>query len=166
MDDAKDTAQTAHTLERAQPNDETLEPLELWLDATWLDEQLSPADEVDQELRRLGLEPEALEAKAQALINTLSAQQESWQDRAIKLEQQSQRRMSEATARRPPQPAQSRQALLAALELARQDPIFGQQVATFFRQRQRAEATDHELEALLEDIEALRALMNDREEEQ
>lgn len=164
--DAKDKAQTAHTLETAQPSDQTLAPLEQWLDASWLDDQLVTSDELDQELRRAGLDPTALEADAHALINALTQEQESWQARALKLEQQSQRRMSAAMTRRPPQPAQSRQALLAALELARQDPIFGQQVTTFFRQRQPAEASDQELEALLEDLEALRALMNDRDEEE
>ena len=60
-----------------------------------------------------------------------------------------------ARARRPKLPRAELEARVAALK---SDARHGQQVATFFRKRKTTETTDEELEALLDEVEALAAL--------
>jgi hypothetical protein len=61
-------------------------------------------------------------------------------------------------------PKLTRPELIARIEAAKNDPRFGQPVATFFRKRATSETTDEELEAFLDEIEALRELEGSKKE--
>jgi hypothetical protein len=63
--------------------------------------------------------------------------------------------------RRPKLP---RAELVARIEAAKNDPRYGQPIATFFRKRATSETSDEELEALLDEIEALRELEGKKKE--
>lgn len=127
---------------------------EALLEAEILDTSVTSDEEIEQQLRDLGADMEDLNERGAHFQNM--ADQPAWQSRAkahITRRQQ--------ILERPPRerPLLSRNMLLSSIEQARHDPLFGQEIATYFRHRAPEEATDEELLGLLEDLETLRDLI-------
>lgn len=153
---SKDAQATPKT--QAQPRD-----LEQFLAAPWLETSIVSDAQIDEELEALGFDLDELEATARQLTPSSGPQWRA-QARARQLEHQATLARHQAALRTQSKQShtksapRTRQALLAALDLARKDPVFGQEVAAYFRLRAPEEATDQELEGLLDDLETLRAL--------
>jgi hypothetical protein len=114
-------------------------------------------DEVDAELRSFGGDPAKIRAAGAAHAATLHKEKTGedlpalpWEERAAaKLEEV--RRLA-GTVRKT---KLSRADMLAKVEEARNDPRFKKPVGALFRKRTPEEASDEELEAMLEAIELL-----------
>lgn len=135
---------------------------ELWqalegLDADLLDPGL-PESIVDDELKALGVDPQALARRASEFVTVVKeAERLSWQERA----QQSRARLEAlAAGSKANVPSDmGRQAMLLRLdELRKTDPNVGTAIKMAARKRKPEESTDDELRALLEEMEALRAI--------
>jgi hypothetical protein len=111
-------------------------------------------DALDRELREAGFDPETVRASGAALAKELLERRErlAWQAGA-------QDALDRVRARFDRQPARTerlpRAELLARIARARTDPRLAQPVAVMFRNRSADEASDEELEAILDEIEAL-----------
>jgi hypothetical protein len=135
---------------------------ELWqalegLDADLLDPGL-PESAVDDELKALGVDPLALAKRASEFVAVVKEEERlSWQERA----QQSRARLEAlAAGSKANVPSDmGRQAMLLRLdELRKTDPNVGTAIKMAARKRKPEESTDDELRALLEEMEALRAI--------
>ena len=135
--------------------------LEALLASEILDEDAISDEQVDQMLLDIGASPLVLEDNADALITQLQQGQLQWQSDARR-DINRHRQLIE----RPPRERHihCRQTLLDTIEEARRDPMFGQEVATYFRHRSPEEATDEELLGLLEDLETLRQLISQQDD--
>lgn len=114
---------------------------------------MSVAD-LDAELRAGGHDPDALRAEGARLAARLTADRErlAWQVDAAEALARQQARVDANTGRYADTP---RAEVLARIEVACRDPRLAQPVAVMYRNRQGDDATDDELRALLEEIEAL-----------
>ena len=110
--------------------------------------------EVDASLRARGHDPAAVRAEGEALVKKIQADQDrlAWQKQAAEGLAREQARL----AARPPRYAGlPRGELLALVTAARANPRFTQPVAILFRNRKAEEASEEELRAILEELEAL-----------
>lgn len=135
---------------------------ELWqalegLDADLLDPGL-PESVVDDELKALGVDPLALAKRASEFVAVVKEEERlSWLERA----QQNRARLEAlAAGSKANVPSDmGRQAMLLRLdELRKTDPNVGTAIKMAARKRKPEESTDDELRALLEEMEALRAI--------
>lgn len=123
---------------------------------------LSP-EEVDRLLDAEGGDAAGTAKRAERQIAAIQERRTrlSWQDEARAKLDASRAAFAAVRARRPKLP---REELLARIAAAEKDPRLGGPMVTFFRKRTTAETTDEELEALLDEIEAARALAATRGE--
>ena len=110
--------------------------------------------EVDASLRAKGHDPAAVRAEGEALAKKLGADRErlAWQVEAAQGLAKEQVRFE---ARVPKYAGLSRAQLLGRLAAARTNPRLAQPVAVMFRNRKPEEASEEELRAILEEIDAL-----------
>jgi hypothetical protein len=110
--------------------------------------------EVDASLRAKGHDPAAVRAEGEALAKKLRADRErlGWQVEAAEGLAKEQARFE---ARTPKYTGLSHAQLLERLAVARTNPRLAQPVAVMFRNRKPEEASDEELRAILEEIDAL-----------
>lgn len=133
---------------------------ELWKALTDLDDDLLdpnyPEAAVDDELRELGVEPIALAKRGADFVSNLLEQERlSWQTRARERGD----RMGALASHVVAAVELGRSAILQRLdELRSSGSTSGYAVAAAFRKRKPEESSDDELRALLEDMEALRAI--------
>ena len=135
---------------------------ELWAALEGLDDDLLDVDlpegAVNDALKAIGVDPGALAKRASEFV--ARAQDEdrlAWQARAQERRAQLQARASKAASRVPAN--MDRQAILARLdELRAHDTAVGSAIKMAARKRKPEESTDDELKALLEEMEALRAI--------
>jgi hypothetical protein len=135
---------------------------ELWqalegLDADLLDPGL-PESVVDDELKALGVDPLALAKRASEFVAVVKEEERlSWLERT----QQNRARLEALAAgskANVPSDMGRRAMLLRLDELRRTDPNVGTAIKMAARKRKPEESTDDELRALLEEMEALRAI--------
>ena len=119
-----------------------------------------PEAAIDAELAELGIDAVALAKRGSEIAEALREQERlSWQRRArVRAD-----RMKDIAARVQAPASLERAAILQRLEELRVGPP-GQTIAAAFRKRRAEESTDAELRALLEDMEALRAISEDEGE--
>jgi hypothetical protein len=113
--------------------------------------------EVDASLRARGHDPAAVRAEGEAFVKKLRAEQAgsprpAWQVEAAEGLAREQARFE---ARVPKYAGLSRAQLVERLSAARTSSRFAQPVAVMFRNRKPEEATEEELRAILEEIDAL-----------
>ena len=110
--------------------------------------------EVDASLRANGHDPAAVRAEGEAFVKKLRADRDrlAWQVEAAEGLAKEQARFE---ARVPKYAGLSRAQLVERLSAARTSPRFAQPVAVMFRNRKPEEATEEELRAILEEIDAL-----------
>jgi hypothetical protein len=116
-----------------------------------------PAAEVDRELREAGFDPDGVAARGTALVERLLARrkEQAWQSGA---QEKLARVRADLHARKAARGERlPRTELLERLERARADARLTQPVAVMFRNKRAEEATDEELEEMIEEIEALAA---------
>jgi len=115
--------------------------------------QKTPA-EVDASLRAHGHDPAAVRAEGEAFVKRIQADQDrlAWQKEAAKGLAKEQARLAARPLRYAGLP---RKELLALVAAARANPRFAQPVAVLFRNRNEGEASEEELRAILEEIDAL-----------
>ena len=114
----------------------------------------TPTSEVEARLREAGIDPDKLRAEGEALARRLSAERKrlAWQVEAAEGLAREQARVAALRGRYATMPrAELRDRIAAALK----DPRLAQPVTMMFRNRTAEEATDDELRAILEEIEAL-----------
>jgi hypothetical protein len=111
-------------------------------------------EEVDERLRAAGFDPEQVAAEGEALANKLSDDRErlAWQVRAAEGMAREQARVA---ALRGKFAGLSKAELVARIKAAKSDPRLAQPVSVMFRNRKTEEASEDELRAILEEIEAL-----------
>jgi hypothetical protein len=135
---------------------------ELWAALGHLDDDLLNPDlpevAVDDELKALGIEPDALSRRGAALATNVKEQERlSWQARAQEGRSHLEAAAAEAKVRVPS--TMNRQDILARLDdLRTRDSKIGTAIKMAARKRKSEESTDEELRALLEEMEALRAI--------
>lgn len=135
---------------------------ELWVALGDLDDDLLKPDLpealVDEELKAIGIDPTALAKKgAEFVAQAKDEERLSWLALAQERRDQLQQRASRGASRVPRN--LDRNALLARLdELRALDPNVGTAIKIAARKRKPEESTDDELRALLEEMEALRAI--------
>lgn len=140
---------------------------ELWRSLEELDDDLLdfdlPEAVVDEQLTAIGVDPSALAIRGGAFVaKTKEDERLSWQQRAQDRRVELQARASSA-ARVPAD--MDRPAVLARLEELRTlDPNLGTAIRMAARKRKPEESTDEELRALLEEMEALRAIEGNESE--
>ncbi|MEZ4442898.1 MAG: hypothetical protein R3B72_27635 [Polyangiaceae bacterium] len=119
-----------------------------------------PEDEVARELEALDLDPVALAQEGEAFVAQLGADQRlSWQVEARRKQEAMQRLVNTA----PPVGDMDRDALLARLnELRATDPAIGTAIRAAARKRKPETSSTEDLRALVEDMEALRAIEKDK----
>lgn len=136
---------------------------ELWLALEGLDDDLldpnMPDAMVEEELRQLGIDPDAL---ARRTLDTVARAKEeerlSWQARARERRGVLEGRMEKTTV---PE-TMDRGAMLARLnELRSSNSRIGSAIMVAARKRKPEQSSDEELRGLLEDMEALRAIEDD-----
>ena len=111
-------------------------------------------DEIDARLRASGVDPQAIRHEGAEHAKKMSADRArlAWQiEAAVGLS----REQARIDARPPRYAALSRAELLDRLAVARKNPRLAQPVAVMFRNRKTEEASEDELRALLEEIDAL-----------
>lgn len=113
-----------------------------------------PASAVNASLRASGLDPAAVRAEGTALAKKLMANRDrlAWQVTAAEGLARDQARFA---ARTPKYASLSRADLEARVVVAKRDPRFAQPAAVMFRNKSASEATDEELRAILEELDAL-----------
>ena len=111
---------------------------------------------LDRELREDGFDPEEVRARGAALAKELLARRDRlrWQAGAQDALDEVRARFERRAPRTERLP---RTELLARIAQARTNPKLAQPVAVMFRNRSADEASDEELEAILDEIEALAA---------
>jgi hypothetical protein len=116
-----------------------------------------PSSEVDARLRAAGHDPAAVRAEGVALAKTLSAARErlAWQAAAAAGLAEAQARFAARTAQTRKYAGLSRGELEKLVTAAQRSPRFAQPVAVMFRNRKTEEASEEELRAILEEIDAL-----------
>lgn len=135
---------------------------ELWMALEDLDDDLLdfdlPEALVDEELKAMGVDPSALAKRGSEFVAKATEDERlSWQARAQVRRAQLHARASKAATRVPA--GMNRKAMLARLEeLRATDPNLGTAIKMAARKRKPEESTDDELRALLEEMEALRAI--------
>lgn len=115
--------------------------------------QKTPA-EVDASLRAHGHDPAAVRAEGEAFVKKIQADQDrlAWQKQAAEGLAREQARLA---ARPPSYAGLPRRELLELVAAARANPRFAQPVVVLFRNRKAEEASEEELRAILEEIDAL-----------
>ena len=115
--------------------------------------QKTPA-EVDASLRASGHDPATVRAEGEAFVKKIQANQDrlAWQKEAAEGLAKEQARLA---ARPPRYTGLSHRELLERLTTARANPRFVQPVAILFRNRKAEEASEEELRAILEELDAL-----------
>jgi hypothetical protein len=110
--------------------------------------------EVDASLRARGYDPAAVRAEGEAFAKNIQAQQDrlAWQKEAAEGLAKEQARLA---ARPPKYAGVPHKKLVELVAAARTNPRFGQPVAVLFRNRKAEEASEEELRAILEEIDAL-----------
>lgn len=141
---------------------------ELWKTLDSLDDDLLnpglPEAVLDEELKEMGMDPLSLAKRGAEFVAKLKEEERlSWQARARVRRAELQARASRAA---PPVPANmNRGAVLARLdELRTADPNVGAAIKMAARKRKPEQSTDEELRALLEEMEALRSIEEDKAE--
>jgi len=117
-------------------------------------------EELDAELAAGGTEPEAVRAEGAALAARLLAMRE----RETKAQDDLSRARALLAGRRARRPRLSRKDLLDRIDRATKDPRLPERAMVQFRNRGFEQATDEELEALLDELEALPELHGDEPE--
>lgn len=114
-----------------------------------------PIEQVDEDLRGAGLDPDQVGKRGAELASQLLKKRRlAWQDKArMTLERRSTN--TRLSHRREPL---SRAAMLQQLNMLRSNPELGAPVATAFRNRKPSDASDEDLRSILEDVELLREL--------
>jgi len=136
--------------------------VELWQALEALDDDLldlrHPESIVEDELKALGIDPAALAKRALGLVASAKEEERlSWQEAAKKRRANLEALASAATTKVPS--VIDRQAILHRLdELRSNDSSVGTAIKMAARKRKPEESTDEELRALLEEMEALRAI--------
>jgi hypothetical protein len=139
---------------------------ELWSALEGLDDDLLdpdvPSALVDEALRSMGLDPSIVTQRGIHFVNEVTGDGRlAWQARAREQRAQLEAKASRATA----VAGLDRAAVLARLEQLRAaDPGVGSAIQMAARKRKPEESTDDELRALLEQMEALRAIEDDASE--
>ena len=110
--------------------------------------------EVDASLRARGHDPAAVRAEGEAFVKKIQAGQDrlAWQKQAAEGLAREQARLA---ARPPRYVGLPRGELLGLVTAARANPRFVQPVAVLFRNRKAEEASEEELCAILEELDAL-----------
>jgi hypothetical protein len=110
--------------------------------------------EVDASLLAQGHDPAAVRAEGEAFVKKLRADQDrlAWQREAADGLAKEQARLA---ARPPKYAGLPRRELLERVTAARTNPRFAQPVSVLFRNRKAEEASEEELRAILEEIDAL-----------
>ena len=110
--------------------------------------------EVDASLRAHGHDPAAVRAEGEAFVKKIQAQQDrlAWQKEAAEGLAKEQARLA---ARPPKYAGVPHKKLLELVAAARANPRFAQPVVVLFRNRKAEEASEEELRAILEEIDAL-----------
>lgn len=135
---------------------------ELWQALEGLDDDLLdpdlPESVVDDDLRVLGVDPLALAKRASEFVAVAKEEERlSWQGRAQQRRARLEALAAGSKAKVPS--GMARQAILLRLdELRSTDPNVGTAIKMAARKRKPEESTDDELRALLEEMEALRAI--------
>lgn len=125
-----------------------------------LDERVSSAS-VDEQLRAAGLDPDAIAKEGGSYVmNLQEGERLSWQKAATRKKEA----FDGLAQARTNIGAMSQVEILARLNSLRSDPRLGPQIMTAFRKRKPEESSVEELKALLEDVEALRSLASDDDE--
>ena len=117
-------------------------------------------EELDAQLEADGFDPRAVRERGAALAAELLERRRAraWQrDAEAKLEA-----LRKTRAAAPPKPSLSRVELLASIERARNHPRLASGVATQFHKKTLEASTDEELAALLEELELLAKLADER----
>lgn len=145
-----------------KPKDE-VEALRLFtesLAAESVTEQASIAD-VDQDLRDAGGDPEAIGMRGAALVQELLEKRRlDWQVQArAKQAALSERNAARKAERRP---RGTRTQMLASINEYRSDPTMGNAVSVSFRKRLPEASSDDELAELLDELELLHEMKNDK----
>ena len=111
-------------------------------------------EEIDAELRAYGGDPEQIRKDGAEIVERLRKARDrlAWQ---IKAAEGLAREQARVDARPAKYAGLSRAELNALVATARKDPRFKQPVAVMFRNRKTEEASDDEMRALLEEIDAL-----------
>lgn len=141
---------------------------ELWSALEGLDDDLLdlhlPEAVLDEELKAMGIDPSLLAKRGREFVTKAKEEERlSWQKRAQERRSQLQARASKAAEIRPA--AMDRRAILARLdELRATDPNVGTAIRMAARKRRPEESTDDELKALLDEMEALRAIEGNSKE--
>jgi hypothetical protein len=110
--------------------------------------------EVDASLRAAGYDPAEVRREGEALAKRLRADRDrlAWQVEAAEKLARAQAKLAEHAGR---YASLGRDELLARVAAARSDPRHAQPVTVLFRNRKVEEASEDELRALLEEIDAL-----------
>lgn len=118
--------------------------------------------EVDAEIRADGGDPQAIRARGKAFVDQLLAPREEpgWRERA-KAKLEAVRALADKWDA--PRPRLSRKEIEQRIEAARHDARFAQPVAALFRKRSMEESSDEELLEMLDEIELLRRLADEKE---
>lgn len=142
---------------KSQTDDrDTFERLCLSLDDDLLTEAYS-SEEIDQELRDLGIDPEALGQRGQSLVNGLFDKQRlSWQDVARRKHERSQQIENEIQME-----FDFPKDLLIQMLNNTQHPQASNKVSAYFRKRKPEDASEEELRELLREIEFLKRIDED-----
>jgi hypothetical protein len=139
----------------------------LWAALERLDDDLldpnMPEEEIAEDLRQMGLNPEALAEKGRQLGHAMTEKRRlAWQDQARAKQRGLQQRADLASKIGD----MSRQQMLARLdELRAVDPQVGTAIRAAARKRRPEESSDEDLRSLLEDMEALRAIEKGSQED-
>jgi hypothetical protein len=131
------------------------------LDDDLLDPNL-PSTVLDEELRSMGLDPDAIAQRGiDFIVKVQEEERLAWQARARERRTQLEAKASRAVVVQ----GLDRAAVLARLEQLRAThPKLGTAIQMAARKRKPEESTDAELRALLEQMEALRAIEDDDSE--
>lgn len=141
---------------------------ELWNALQGLDDDLLdfslPEALVDEELKKIGIDPDDLAKRGGAFIVQVREEERlSWQKRAHERRSQLHSRASRVQTRVPAE--MGRADLLTRLEeLRATDPSIGSAIMMAARKRKPEESSDDELRGLVAEMEALRAIEGDEPE--
>lgn len=138
-------------------NKKSLSDLESLLEQEILDSDALSDEDVDRALLALGADPIQMGIDVHTDIQARLAVVGSWQHNARAHMDQ----LEPTLSRTPSIPAtQTRQDLMDQIEHIKHDPLFGKEVATFFRHRKAQEVSNEELAGLLDDLDVLRQIIN------
>jgi hypothetical protein len=146
---------TKRTRTRTRTPEETWDAIRRQAESEEIERFLKKSSaEVDASLRASGHDPAAVRAEGEAFVKKLQADRDrlAWQAEAAAGLAKEQARFE---ARVPKYAGLPRRELDDLLAAARKSPRFAQPVAVMFRNRKPEEASDEEVRAILEEIDAL-----------